>query len=132
VGAGNPLQASHQEACPASCSDNVLSEANVLGPQPGTGPAEGWVDLHTHPLANLGFGGKLFYAAWMWDPLLPAGSRLATHEARALCMQQALGHDGSDARRPGLNLNPAGGGDLGLQNTCGDASARPSFTWFKG
>jgi hypothetical protein len=29
---------------------------------------QGWVDLHTHPMANLGFGGKLFYGWADADP----------------------------------------------------------------
>jgi hypothetical protein len=29
----------------------------------------GWVDLHTHPLANLAFGGKLFYGNVDFDPV---------------------------------------------------------------
>jgi hypothetical protein len=29
---------------------------------------KGWVDLHTHPYANLGFGGKLFYGDIDYDP----------------------------------------------------------------
>jgi hypothetical protein len=34
-----------------------------------TPPAlQGWVDLHTHPLANLAFGGKLFYGNVDSDP----------------------------------------------------------------
>jgi len=118
-GAGNPLQRL-TKSLPSLVLDNVLSEANVLGPQPGTGRLKGWVDLHTHPLANLGFGGKLFYGGVDVGSLLPADPD-CNHEARALCMQQALGHDGSTHGGPGLNLNPAGGGDLGLQNTCGDA-----------
>ena len=34
---------------------------------------QGWVDLHTHPLANLAFGGKLFYGNVDFDPVNGTG-----------------------------------------------------------
>jgi microsomal dipeptidase-like Zn-dependent dipeptidase len=68
----------------------------------------GFVDLHTHPLANLGFGGKLFYGGVDVGSLLPADPN-CNHDVRAGSMQQALGHD-----------NSTHGGWGAFDNKCGD------------
>ena len=68
----------------------------------------GFVDLHTHPLANLGFGGKLFYGGPDVGSLLPADPD-CHHDVRAASEAQALGHDRSTH----------GGYDL-FSNQCGD------------
>ena len=61
-------------------------------------PLRGFVDLHTHPMANLGFGGKFLYggvdAAPGGGSLLPADPD-CNHNVRATSEAQALGHDKS-------------------------------------
>lgn len=89
----------------------VLScEAPPPPPQPLTQGARlmGLVDLHTHPLSNLGFGGKLIYGGVDVGALLPADPD-CNHNVRARDAQQALGHDKSTH----------GGHDF-ISNTCGD------------
>ena len=73
-----------------------------------SGRLRGFVDLHTHPMANLGFGGKLLYGGTDIGALLPADPD-CHHNVRATSEQQALGHDKSTH----------GGHDF-LNNTCGD------------
>jgi hypothetical protein len=72
----------------------------------------GFVDLHTHPMANLAFGGKLLYGGPDIGSLLPADPT-CKHNVRANDEVQALGHDKST--HGGVNfINP-------LDNPCGDA-----------
>src|ERR1700674_3573245 len=71
-------------------------------------PLKGFVDLHTHPLSNLGFGGKLVYGGVDVGALLPADPD-CHHNVRATDVQQALGHDKSTH----------GGHDF-FSNSCGD------------
>jgi microsomal dipeptidase-like Zn-dependent dipeptidase len=73
-----------------------------------SGRLRGFVDLHTHPMANLGFGGKLFYGGTDVGALLPADPDCHAN-ARATSEQEALGHDKSTH----------GGHDF-INNTCGD------------
>ena len=115
---GNPL-ARLTGGLPSLELDGLGCMANAIGPQPGTGRLKGFVDLHTHPLSNLGFGGKLLYGGVDVGSLLPADPD-CKHNARATSMQEALGHDNSTHGGPGVNLNPFGGGSLGVQNPCGD------------
>jgi microsomal dipeptidase-like Zn-dependent dipeptidase len=71
---------------------------------------KGWVDLHAHPMAHLGFGKKLIHGAPDVGSLVPAGTRDCNGgDLRATSIQQALGHDNSTH----------GGHDL-FNNTCGD------------
>jgi microsomal dipeptidase-like Zn-dependent dipeptidase len=81
-----------------------------------TVPLTGFVDLHTHPLSNLAFGGKLLYGGTDFavdgGALLPADpdcNLLRGHYVRATSEQQALGHDKSTH----------GGYDF-VSNPCGD------------
>ncbi len=71
-------------------------------------PLRGFVDLHTHPLANLGFGGKLLYGGPDVGSLLPADPD-CNHNVRAVSEAHALGHDRSTH----------GGYDF-FSNQCGD------------
>lgn len=71
-------------------------------------PLVGFVDLHTHPLSNLGFGGKLLYGGVDVGSLLPSDPDCHTN-VRASSEAQALGHDKSTH----------GGHDF-FTNTCGD------------
>ena len=117
TGTGNPL-ARLTGDLPSVVLDGPNCIANVLGPQPA-GPLRGFVDLHTHPLANLGFGGKLFYGGPDAGSLLPADPD-CNRDVRAANMQQALGHDGSTHGSFGVG-GPFSSGGLGVQNSCGDA-----------
>jgi len=63
-------------------------------PQPPGARLRGWVDLHTHPLSNLGFGGKLVYGGVDIGSQLPADPD-CHHNVRAGSLDQALGHDSS-------------------------------------
>src|ERR1700687_2132803 len=46
---------------------------NGPDPAPPSDPLVGYVDLHTHPLANVGFGGQLLSGGGDIGSLLPAG-----------------------------------------------------------
>ena len=78
---------------------NAARRANML---------KGFVDLHTHPLSNLAFGGKLVYGGVDVGSLLPADPN-CNHNVRATSMPQALGHDNSTH------------GGWGTDNGCGDS-----------
>lgn len=114
---GNPV-ARLTGSAPSLVLDGLGCITNVLGPQPGTGRIKGFVDLHTHPMANLGFGGKLLYGGVDVGSLLPADPD-CNHNIRATSMEQALGHDGSTHGQPGIG-GPFSSGGVGLQNPCGD------------
>jgi microsomal dipeptidase-like Zn-dependent dipeptidase len=62
----------------------------------------GFVDLHTHPLSNLGFSGKLIYGGPDIGSLLPSDPN-CNAKAVAASMEQALGHDGSTHSAPVAN-----------------------------
>jgi microsomal dipeptidase-like Zn-dependent dipeptidase len=76
-------------------------------PPPPSAKLRGFVDLHTHPLANLGFGGKLFYGGPDIGALLPADPD-CHHNVRATSEQQALGHDKSTHGGHDFFSNPCG------------------------
>jgi microsomal dipeptidase-like Zn-dependent dipeptidase len=72
-----------------------------------SGRLRGFVDLHTHPMANLGFGGKLLYGGPDIGSLLPADPD-CHHNVRATSEQQALGHDKSTHGGHDFFSNPCG------------------------
>jgi microsomal dipeptidase-like Zn-dependent dipeptidase len=95
--------------CGSYCFAAVMLSGS-LGTQHG-GPSQrlrGFVDLHTHPLSTLGFGGKLVYGGIDVGALLPADPG-CNQKVRASSMQQALGRDNST--HGGVNI---------ISNTCGD------------
>ncbi len=53
---------------------------------------DGWVDLHTHPMVNLAFGGKLVHGGVDIGSLLPADAS-CNKGVRAASMAHALGDD---------------------------------------
>lgn len=55
-------------------------------------PLGGFVDLHTHPVSNVGFGGKLIYGGASVGALLPSDPDCKPR-VRATSEGQALGHD---------------------------------------
>lgn len=71
-----------------------VSCAEQQAPAPEPRGLTGWVDLHTHPLSNVGFGGKLLYGGVDVGALLPADPDCNAN-VRATSMLQALGHDRS-------------------------------------
>lgn len=68
----------------------------------------GWVDLHTHPMVHLAFGGKLIHGGVDVGSLLPADVS-CQHGVRATSMAQALSDD-----------RPSHGGWNLLHFPCGD------------
>src|SRR5437773_2500325 len=101
-----------------------------------TVPLTGFVDLHTHPMTNLGFGGKLFYGGVDVGSLLPADPD-CNQNVRATSEQQALGHDksthgsvfaiwcGDVIREQVIHALQAG---LGGRDESADALGYPGFT----
>src|SRR5438132_10519765 len=77
-----------------SWNGSAWSGYTQLGSQPIAGPLKGFVDLHTHPLSSLGFGGKLVYGGVDVGALLTADPD-CHHNIRAQNMEQPLGHDNS-------------------------------------
>jgi hypothetical protein len=65
----------------------------------------GFVDLHTHPMSSLGFGGKLLYGGVDVGSLLPADPDCNLN-VRAVSVNQALGHDMSTHAGADLLHNP--------------------------
>ena len=90
-------------------------------------PLWGWADLHTHPMSNLAFGGKIFHGGPDVGSLLPAvdvpkqgfdvdARPVCLPDHRARNMEEALGSD-----------SPTHGDST--QSRCGD-SIRKSAIWF--
>jgi microsomal dipeptidase-like Zn-dependent dipeptidase len=118
---------------------NTIMIAGSSGSDHGAAPTKlrGYVDLHTHPLSNLAFGGKLIYGGVDIGSMLPADPD-CNHNVTATSMNQALGHDGST--HGGYNLFSNGCGDdirelvihnIQTQNHApdppGDAEGAPDF-----
>jgi microsomal dipeptidase-like Zn-dependent dipeptidase len=80
-----------------SCPPHNVPTPNPVPPQPvAAAPLTGFVDLHTHPMANLGFSGKLLWGGVDWQadggalmPVFPD----CTPDQRATNIDQALGND---------------------------------------
>src|SRR5713101_8338730 len=70
-------------------------------------PLTGFVDLHTHVMSNLAFGGRLFYGGVDSGSLLPRDPD-CNQNVHATSEAQALGHDRSTH------------GDISPNNPCGD------------
>jgi hypothetical protein len=86
-------------------------------------PLYGFVDLHTHPLTNIAFGGKLVYGGVDSGPgtsgsLLPADPA-CQQNVFAGSEAQALGPDASTHGGPGFTIQY--GIIPNIQNSCGDA-----------
>jgi microsomal dipeptidase-like Zn-dependent dipeptidase len=93
---------------------------------PPSFPLHGFFDLHTHPLSNRGFAGKLVYGG---SDALPGGGSILPADpdchlnVPATSLSQALGHDGSTHGSWGIDLNPGDffEGNFGkTSNACGD------------
>jgi len=96
------------------CGYDYCFAVTMIGGSQGTIHASwpdrvrGFVDLHTHPVSHLGFGGKLLYGGIDVGSELPADPD-CNHNVAAASVQQALGHDNST--HGGVNI---------LNNQCGD------------
>jgi microsomal dipeptidase-like Zn-dependent dipeptidase/catechol 2,3-dioxygenase-like lactoylglutathione lyase family enzyme len=103
------LTADTHPGCGDTCFDTIMVGGS-LGTDPGTATTKlrGFVDLHTHPLSSLGFGGKLVYGGVDVGSTLPADPNCA-RDAVATSIENALGHDGSTH-----------GGYNAFSNHCGD------------
>lgn len=114
------LTADTYPGCGGYCFAAVMIGGST-GTQHGNVPARlrGFVDLHTHPLSNLGFGGKIVYGGVDVGALLPADP-LCNQHVLATSMLQALASDGSTHASFGVNLNPFNGQGP-ITNSCGDA-----------
>lgn len=102
----------------ASAKDHVYAspgivEAFALNLRFGP-PLMGWADLHTHPMINLAFGGKLIHGSVDVGSFLPADSK-CNRWTQATSVEQALGDD-----------RPSHGGKDLHNFPCGD-EFRPTF-----
>jgi hypothetical protein len=91
--------------CAENLTDCTWTYSGTLAP-----PLKGWVDMHTHPLSNLAFGGKLIYGGVDVGALLPSDP-FCKPLVRASSEDQALGPENS-VHGPNVPL------DFG--NPCGD------------
>src|SRR5580658_2832935 len=77
------------------CAPSELDAAPAVTLQQSPGALQGFVDLHAHPMSNLGFAGKLIYGGNdSVGALLPADPN-CNEGVRSTCLSQALGHCGS-------------------------------------
>ncbi|MCA9528047.1 MAG: membrane dipeptidase, partial [Myxococcales bacterium] len=81
-------------------------------------PLRGYVDLHTHPMSHLAFGGKVFHGAPDASSLMPAGTWRCNEEAIELDRL-----DLSEEERTAIALGDSNSthGGPGDDNPCGDA-----------
>jgi len=75
-----------------SCAARVAAPVEVPFADAHRVPLHGWVDLHTHPLSYLGFGGKAVAGGVDVGSLLPVDPDCNAH-VRATTPEQALGND---------------------------------------
>lgn len=87
------------------------------GDEPPRKPLDGFVDLHTHPVSNVGFGGKLVYGG-VSVGALSLGSPDCNPKVPADSEEQALGHDRAVHGAPTL-------GPHGVENRCGNILREP-------
>jgi hypothetical protein len=104
--AKGPTMANPQ-SLPASRDAMVAPLQNIHPPGWHPPRFKGYVDLHTHPMSYLGFGGKLIWGGLDVGSYLPADG-LCKHDITAENMYQALGPDNSTR------------GGWGTDNQCGD------------
>ncbi|HLK35651.1 MAG TPA: membrane dipeptidase [Polyangiaceae bacterium] len=104
----------------ATPAPDALPPATDVTPPDGA-TISGFFDLHTHPLSNLGFAGKLVYGGPDVGALLPADPA-CNPRVRAASASQALGRDQSTHANWSLDLNPLDvlNGKPALANPCGD------------
>jgi uncharacterized delta-60 repeat protein/uncharacterized repeat protein (TIGR01451 family) len=75
----------------------ILSGTTSVLPWSPDTRLKGWVDLHTHPMSNLAFGGKLFHGAPSENSLMPSiqmpTDPQCRHDVRAIDINEALSQD---------------------------------------
>jgi len=99
------VKTNHTQANPPLSYATTSSSTGAPAPD----RIRGYVDMHTHPMSYLGFGGKALHGAPGYGVLLPAAmADCDSPEMRTESIAQALGH-----------CNGTHGG-WGLDNTCGD------------
>jgi hypothetical protein len=115
---GGPGPAQPPQPPPPPAASGAVQVDKV--PPPGT-QLTGVVDLHAHPMANLGYAGKLMYGGGYVGALLPATPD-CREDVRAASVDEALGHDGAVHGSWGLDLNPLDllAGRPIESNRCGD------------
>ncbi len=87
----------------------IISPTPSQTPIPTPTPLNGFVDMHTHPMSHLGFGGKLMHGSPDTGLLMLSGTRNCNPAPfRAGTIEQALGSCSSTH------------GGWGLNNPCGD------------
>ena len=97
-----------------TAASGALSSGTVLvQPWSPDTRLKGWVDLHTHPMSNIAFGGKLFHGAPSVGSLMPAmqmpgDPQCRRFDQRAISIAEALSQDGPTR------------GDV-FQSKCGDS-----------
>jgi microsomal dipeptidase-like Zn-dependent dipeptidase len=144
------LTADAHVGCDGFCYD-VIMVPDSIGTDPNTASTKlrGFADLHTHPLANVGFAGTIFYGGVDSNPSDPRGQSLLPHTPDADCqhgghaysIERALGHDGST--HDGFNALSNQCGDdirdymihqlqssLGANDPPGDSDGADDFTWW--
>ncbi|MFN8393089.1 MAG: membrane dipeptidase [Bacteroidia bacterium] len=90
------------------CAAFLLAGLSLLAQAPSNPPLRGWVDMHAHPMAHLGFSGKFLHGAPDVDCLIPTDAT-----CRSLVRARSIDHALSDCNAT------HGGHDL-FTNTCGD------------
>jgi microsomal dipeptidase-like Zn-dependent dipeptidase len=86
----------------------IVATTVIVTPPLALAGLRGWVDMHTHPMVHLGFGGKLVHGAPDVGSLIPTDAS-CNNKVRATSMEHALGDDKSTS----------GGWDA-FNNSCGD------------
>lgn len=104
IGSREFLVGSYYEPGPISTVATAFPKATVNVAE----LLSGWVDLHTHPMINLAFGGKLIHGGVDVGSLLPADDQ-CNKRIRATSTAQALGAD-----------SPSHGGWNAVNFQCGD------------
>jgi len=101
------IEGAEQTAATGAISTGTV----VVSPWAPDTRLRGWVDLHTHPMSNLAFGGKLFHGAPSVGSLMPAvqmpNDPECRFDQRATSIAEALSQDGPTRGNP-------------LQSRCGD------------
>lgn len=86
------------EGVEQTAPSGALTSGNlVINPWGPDTRLNGWVDLHTHPMSNLAFGGKLFHGAPSVGSLMPAvqmpNDPVCRKDERAANIAEALSQD---------------------------------------
>lgn len=103
-----PAQRVPPAPAPAPAPAKIEMTATLLPLAVTYAGLNGWADLHTHPMINLAFGGKLIHGGVDVGALLPTDNR-CNNRIRATSLEHALGDD-----------RPSHGGWDAFSFPCGD------------